>query len=110
MAYEGAIGWLVGGEHDGMRNMFTMMNNARLSVGLQGLAIGERAYQQALAYSHERRQGRAPGAPAGEASVIADHPDVRRMLMTQRGVDRGHAVPRVHQRRVPIDRGRPCCR
>jgi acyl-CoA dehydrogenase len=84
MAYEGAIGWLVGGEHDGMRNMFTMMNNARLSVGLQGLAVSERAYQQALAYSHERRQGRAPGAPAGETSVIAEHPDVRRMLMTQR--------------------------
>ena len=84
MAYEGAIGWLVGGEHDGMRNMFTMMNNARLSVGLEGLAISERAYQQALAYAHERRQGRAPGAPAGEASSIVEHPDVRRMLMTQR--------------------------
>ena len=84
MAYEGAIGWLVGGEHDGMRNMFTMMNNARLSVGLEGLAISERAYQQALAYAHERRQGRAPGAPAGEASAIVEHPDVRRMLMTQR--------------------------
>jgi acyl-CoA dehydrogenase len=84
MAYEGAIGWLVGGECDGMRNMFTMMNNARLSVGLEGLAISERAYQQALAYAHERRQGRAPGTPAGEASAIVEHPDVRRMLMTQR--------------------------
>src|SRR5262245_26970735 len=84
MAYEGAIGWLVGAEHDGMRNMFTMMNNARLSVGLEGLCISERAYQQALAYAQERRQGRAPGAPAGAASVIIDHPDVRRMLMTQR--------------------------
>ena len=67
-----------------MRAMFTMMNNARLSVGLEGLAISERAYQQALAYSNERRQGRAPGAPVGEASLIVDHPDVRRMLMTQR--------------------------
>ena len=84
LAYDGAIGWLVGGERDGMRNMFTMMNNARLSVGLEGLSISERAYQQAVAYACERRQGRAPGAPAGEASAIVEHPDVRRMLMTQR--------------------------
>jgi acyl-CoA dehydrogenase len=84
MAYEGAIGWLVGGERDGMRNMFTMMNNARLSVGLEGLCISERAYQQALAYAQERVQGRAAGAPAGAASHIIEHPDVRRMLMTQR--------------------------
>jgi 3-(methylthio)propanoyl-CoA dehydrogenase len=84
MAYEGAIGWLVGAERDGMRNMFTMMNNARLSVGLEGLAISERAFQQALAYARERRQGRAPGAPAGETSPIVQHPDVRRMLLTQR--------------------------
>ena len=84
MSYEDAIGWLVGGEHDGMRNMFTMMNNARLSVGLQGLAISERAYQQALQYSQDRLQGRAVGAPAGVSSPIIEHPDVRRMLMTQR--------------------------
>ena len=80
----GAVGWLVGDEREGMRNMFTMMNNARLSVGLQGLAVAERAYQQALEYAKERRQGRAVGAPAGEQSAIIDHPDVRRMLMTQR--------------------------
>ena len=80
----GAVGWLVGGEREGMRNMFTMMNNARLSVGLQGLCISERAYQQALAYAQERVQGRAVGAPAGESSAIVEHPDVRRMLMTQR--------------------------
>jgi alkylation response protein AidB-like acyl-CoA dehydrogenase len=84
MAYEGAIGWLVGGEHEGMRNMFTMMNNARLSVGLQGLCISERAYQQALQYAVERTQGRAAGAEPGTTSPIIDHPDVRRMLMTQR--------------------------
>ena len=60
---DGAIGWLVGDEHDGMRNMFTMMNNARLSVGLQGLSLTERAYQQALPYAQERLQGRAVGAP-----------------------------------------------
>ena len=84
MAYEDAIGWLVGGEHEGMRNMFTMMNNARLSVGLQGLSITERAYQQALQYAQDRQQGRAIGAPAGVSSPIIEHPDVRRMLMTQR--------------------------
>jgi alkylation response protein AidB-like acyl-CoA dehydrogenase len=84
MSYEGAIGWLVGGEHDGMRNMFTMMNNARLSVGLEGLCITERAYQDALQYAQERLQGRAIGAPAGTSSPIIEHPDVRRMLMTQR--------------------------
>jgi 3-(methylthio)propanoyl-CoA dehydrogenase len=81
---EGAIGWLIGEEGDGMRNMFTMMNNARLSVGLQGLALAERAYQQALAYASERRQGTAIGAERGTSSPIIDHADVRRMLMTQR--------------------------
>ncbi|MFP5486992.1 MAG: acyl-CoA dehydrogenase [Acidimicrobiia bacterium] len=84
MSYEGAIGWLVGGEHEGMRNMFTMMNNARLSVGLEGLSISERAYQQALQYAQDRLQGRAIGAEPGTSSPIIDHPDVRRMLMTQR--------------------------
>ena len=67
-----------------MRYMFTMMNNARLSVGLEGLSLAERAFQMALAYAKERRQGRAPGAPAGEQSLIIDHPDVRRMLLTQK--------------------------
>jgi acyl-CoA dehydrogenase len=84
MSYENAIGWLVGDEHEGMRNMFTMMNNARLSVGLEGLCISERAYQQALQYAQERLQGRAVGAAPGTSSPIIDHPDVRRMLMTQR--------------------------
>jgi acyl-CoA dehydrogenase len=82
--HAGAVGWLVGDEREGMRNMFTMMNAARLSVGLQGLAVAERAYQQALGHAQERRQGRAVGAPAGEQSPIIEHPDVRRMLMTQR--------------------------
>ena len=87
MAYgddEGAVGFLVGEENGGMRAMFTMMNHARLSVGLEGVAIAERSYQQALAYAHERRQGRAPGAPKGESSAIIDHPDVRRMLLDMR--------------------------
>jgi hypothetical protein len=64
--------------------MFKMMNNARLSVGLEGLALGERAYQAAVAYAAERRQGRAPGAPAGESSPIIELPDVRRMLLTMK--------------------------
>jgi 3-(methylthio)propanoyl-CoA dehydrogenase len=80
----GAVGYLIGEANQGMRYMFTMMNNARLSVGLEGLALAERAYQDALAYAQERRQGRAPGAPAGESSFIVEHPDVRRMLMTMK--------------------------
>jgi alkylation response protein AidB-like acyl-CoA dehydrogenase len=80
----GAVGYLIGEENRGMQYMFTMMNQARLSVGLQGLALGDRAYQQALQYAKDRRQGRAPGAPAGEASPIIDHPDVKRMLLTMK--------------------------
>jgi alkylation response protein AidB-like acyl-CoA dehydrogenase len=81
---EGAVGYLIGEENAGMRYMFTMMNNARLSVGLEGLSVAERAYQMALDYAKERKQGRAPGAPAGEQSPIIEHPDVRRMLLTMR--------------------------
>ena len=82
MAYDGAVGYLIGEANHGMRYMFTMMNTARLSVGLEGLAIGERAYQQAVAYAAERRQGRAPGA-SGESAIV-DHADVRRMLLTMK--------------------------
>ncbi|MDY7101287.1 MAG: acyl-CoA dehydrogenase [Actinomycetota bacterium] len=81
---EGAVGYLVGEENQGMRCMFTMMNNARLSVGLSGLAIGERAFRQAAEFAQERQQGRAVGAPAGTSSPIIDHADVRRMLMTMK--------------------------
>jgi alkylation response protein AidB-like acyl-CoA dehydrogenase len=81
---EGAVGFLIGEENAGMRYMFTMMNNARLSVGLEGLSLAERAFQMAVTYAKERRQGRAPGAPAGEQSLIIEHPDVRRMLLTQK--------------------------
>lgn len=84
MAYEGAVGYLVGEPNEGMRYMFRMMNNARLSVGVEGVSLGERAYQAAVAYAHERRQGRALGAPAGTTSPIVDHLDVRRMLLTMR--------------------------
>ncbi len=81
---DGAIGWPVGDEFTGMRNMFTMMNNARLGVGLQGLALLERSFQDGLEYAVERKQGTAIGAPRGEQSAIIEHPDVRRMLLTQR--------------------------
>jgi 3-(methylsulfanyl)propanoyl-CoA dehydrogenase len=80
----GAVGYLIGEANQGMRYMFTMMNTARLSVGLQGLAITERAYQDALRYAQERRQGRAVGTPKGESSPIVEHPDVRRMLLTMK--------------------------
>jgi alkylation response protein AidB-like acyl-CoA dehydrogenase len=81
---DGAVGYLIGEEQQGMRLMFTMMNNARLGVGIEGVAIAERAYQQALSFSQERRQGRATGAT--ESSVIIEHPDVRRMLLTQKAL------------------------
>ena len=86
LEYDDAVGYLIGEPNTGMRLMFTMMNIARLSVGLSGLAIGERSYQQALDYAIERRQGRAVGAPAGEESPIIEHADVRRMLMTMRAL------------------------
>jgi alkylation response protein AidB-like acyl-CoA dehydrogenase len=82
MEYDGAVGWLVGGEPNrGMEQMFTMMNTARLSVGLEGLCLSERAYQAALSYAVERQQGRAIGAPKGQSSAIVEHADVRRMLV-----------------------------
>ena len=102
---DGAVGYLIGDEQQGMRNMFTMMNVARLSVGVEGLAIGERAYQQSVLFARERRQSRAVGS-SDAASPIIEHPDVRRMLLTMKAyveamralcyvnaaaIDRGHA-------------------
>ncbi len=87
MAYgdtEGAIGFLVGEENRGLEYMFTMMNNARLNVGLQGVAIAERAYQQARDYAKTRIQGRGLGGRTSDAVAIINHPDVRRMLLTMR--------------------------
>ena len=81
---EGAVGYMLGEENKGMRCMFTMMNTARLSVGIEGLAIAEGAYQHAVAYALERRQGRAIGATEPGASAIVEHADVRRMLMTMK--------------------------
>jgi len=83
----GATGFIVGEENRGMACMFTMMNHARLSVALQGVAIAERATQQALAYARERKQGRAPSTESGASPIIA-HPDVKRMLLTMRALTR----------------------
>ncbi|MCX7338987.1 MAG: acyl-CoA dehydrogenase family protein [Hyphomicrobiales bacterium] len=78
----GAVGYLIGEENRGLACMFTMMNNARLGVGIQGVAIADRAYQQALWYANERKQGRSPGFAGEGMSPIVEHADVRRNLMT----------------------------
>ncbi|MGI8840800.1 MAG: acyl-CoA dehydrogenase C-terminal domain-containing protein [Caulobacteraceae bacterium] len=92
MAYDAATGWLVGEENRGLALMFVMMNEARLGVGLQGLAQGEAAYQAAADFARERLQGRALTGPKnadGPADPILVHPDVRRMLMDARAVLEG---------------------
>jgi 3-(methylthio)propanoyl-CoA dehydrogenase len=112
---DGAVGFLLGEENQGMRCMFTMMNNARLAVGNEGLGLAERAYQQALAYARERVQGARAGRPA----AIVEHPDVRRALLTMRAqiaamralvywtagfVDRSARAPDAADRRLAADR------
>lgn len=82
MEYDGATGWLIGEENKGLACMFTMMNSARLNVGLEGVAVGEAAYQAALNYAQERKQGKADGV-AGPAPIL-HHADVRRTLTTMR--------------------------
>lgn len=79
MQFDGATGWIVGQPHQGMKAMFTMMNNARLGVGVQGIGVAEGAFQHALAYATERKQGKAPGL-----GTIVEHADVRRMLSTMK--------------------------
>jgi alkylation response protein AidB-like acyl-CoA dehydrogenase len=84
MAYEGATGWLIGQENRGLAAMFTMMNAARLNVGMEGVGVAEAAYQKALSYAKERRQG---------GKLIIEHPDVRRMLMTMKTkIQAGRAI------------------
>ncbi len=82
----GAIGWLVGEENRGLNCMFTMMNNARLAVGIQGVGLAEAAFQAARAYANERRQGRAPGWDGDGMSPIVHHPDVQRDLLTMKAL------------------------
>jgi len=92
MNYDGATGYLLGEENQGLAAMFTMMNYERLSVGLQGLGAGEIAYQMAAAYAKDRLQGRAPSGPEnadGPADPLVVHSDVRRMLLTIRALTEG---------------------
>jgi len=92
MNYDEATGYLLGDEHKGMRAMFTMMNEARLGVGMQGLAQADVAYQNALAYAHDRLQGRAVTgveAPDKPADPLIVHPDIRRSLMDQKSFVEG---------------------
>ena len=82
----GALGWLLGEENRGLACMFTMMNNARLNVGIQGVAMAEAAYQKALEYANERTQGKAPGWQGEGMSPIVEHPDVQRDLLTMKAM------------------------
>jgi len=95
MNFDGAEGWMVGQPNKGLAAMFTMMNTARLAVGLQGLGLTERAYQNALAYARERLQMRSlsgPKYPDRPADPLIVHPDVRRMLLTQKAFAEGERL------------------
>ncbi len=115
----GAVGWLVGEENRGLACMFTMMNNARLGVGVQGVALGERAWQLALAWANERKQGKAAGFRGEGMAPIVHHPDVRRNLMTMKAmihaaraicymtadaIDRSHRSPDEATRKIASER------
>lgn len=102
---KGALGWLVGEENKGLACMFTMMNNARLAVGMQGVAICEAATQKAIEYARERTQGKAPGWQGSGMSPIIEHPDVARTLLTMKALTQGsraisfscaHAIDMAH--------------
>jgi acyl-CoA dehydrogenase len=84
----GAVGWLIGEENRGLACMFTMMNNARLAIGLEGIGIAEAAFQKALAFANERRQGKASGWKGEGMAPIVHHPDVQRMLLTMQALTR----------------------
>jgi alkylation response protein AidB-like acyl-CoA dehydrogenase len=102
MEFAGAIGYLVGKENEGLKYMFTMMNNARLSVGLQGVAIAERSYQRALSYANDRLQGKS--FKTGERVTIGTHADVQRMLLSMKSqVEAGRAL--VYEAALALDAG-----
>ncbi|MBP2560219.1 acyl-CoA dehydrogenase [Neorhizobium galegae] len=86
---KGAVGWLIGEENKGLACMFTMMNNARLAVGMQGVAIAEAATQKAVAYAQDRTQGKAPGWSGNGMSPIIEHPDIARTLITMKALTQG---------------------
>jgi alkylation response protein AidB-like acyl-CoA dehydrogenase len=103
---EGAVGWLIGEENRGLELMFTMMNHARLNIGVQGVAIAERAYQQARAFARERVQGRPVGAASASGKLpIIHHPDVRRMLLWMRAATEAMRAL-AYYAAAQIDRGR----
>ncbi|MGE0764881.1 MAG: acyl-CoA dehydrogenase [Hyphomicrobiaceae bacterium] len=116
---DGAVGYLVGEENRGLNVMFVMMNAARLAVGVQGVAIAERATQRAIAYAQERKQGRSARGRGGEMSPIIEHADIRRNLMTMKAMtqaaraiclvtaaelDKAHAEKDEGSRRAALDR------
>jgi len=102
----GAVGYLVGAENEGLKYMFTMMNNARLSVGLQGVAIAERAYQHALAYARDRVQGTSLSKKDSGRVAIAEHPDVKRMLLSMKAqVEAGRALTYEAALNIDLARG-----
>jgi hypothetical protein len=92
MNFDGAIGYIIDAPNKGLNAMFTMMNYERLGVGVQGLALGERSYQNAIEYARDRIQSRAPTGPVAKDKVadpIIVHPDVRRMLLTMKALNEG---------------------
>jgi hypothetical protein len=110
---DGAVGWLIGEENRGLAAMFTMMNIARLTVGIQGVGVAARAYDRAVAYARERKQGRAPGAASDVTSPIVEHPDVQRNLLNMKALTAAsraiayscaHAID-MSQRAPPEERG-----
>ncbi len=112
---EGAVGYLVGEENRGLNTMFIMMNAARLAVGVQGVAIADGATQKAVAYAHERKQGRAPTGKAGEMAPIIEHADIRRNLMTMKAMTQAarciclataREIDLTHLAKDPADRAR----
>lgn len=108
MNFDGATGWLVGAPHTGLACMFTMMNDARFQVGLQGLGVCEASFQGALSYANERLQSRAPQGvqqPEAKADAIVHQPDVRRMLLTQKAISQGcRALAYLYAQQMDIEK------
>ncbi len=102
---EGAVGYLVGQENRGLNTMFIMMNAARLAVGIQGVAVAERATQHAIAYAKERKQGRASADKSAGMSPIIEHPDIRRTILTMKALTQAaRAICLVTARELDISR------
>src|SRR5688572_478685 len=102
---EGAVGYLVGEENRGLNVMFIMMNAARLAVGVQGVAVAERATQRAVAYANERRQGRSAASKGADMAPIIEHADIRRSLMTMKALTQAaRAICLVTARETDVSR------